>query len=115
VVSNIAVADRFGTSNPALTKVSSAHDFHLELGTNATSKFGHKSLACLDFRVAIEPRDGLALLVHVYLPFRERSIRDFSLLCLWADAVPELDALFILTQSYSISHVIRLQLVSSPD
>jgi len=83
VVSNIAVTDRFGTSNPALTKVSSAHDFHLELGTNATSKFGHKSLACLDFRVAIEPRDGLALLVHVYLPFRERSIRDFSLLCLW--------------------------------
>ena len=72
VVSNIAVTDRFGTSNPALTKVSSAHDFHLELGTNATSKFGHKPLACLDFHVAIEPRDGLALLVHVYLPFRER-------------------------------------------
>ena len=48
--------------------------FHFEFGTNATSKLGHKPLACLDLRVTIKPRDSLALLVHVYLPFRDGSI-----------------------------------------
>ena len=69
VVLNIAVADRFGTSNPVLAKVSPALEFHFEFGTNVTSKLGHKPLACLDLRVTIEPHDSLALLVHVYLPF----------------------------------------------
>ena len=58
VVSNIAVGDRFGTSNQALAEVSLGHDICFELRADATSKFSHKPLACLDLRVAVESLSG---------------------------------------------------------
>ena len=84
MISNIAVSNRFSTSNPTITEVPPALNSDLEFSAYGASKLRYKPIACLNFTVAIELRHCLALLVHLQLPLFERIVSDFSLLGFWS-------------------------------
>ena len=74
VVTDITRTDGIRPADPFVTEVLSTTNFVDELGTHFAFQLFHYLFASLHTRLAIQPRQGLALSIELALPLRESVV-----------------------------------------